>query len=334
MTTLNLGTVLAFGAGVMLASAAWVEEAQACDPALEYVVDALPAEGAVVAPDAQLLIFFNGSDIDPTIELVDAVGEPVPVRVERTGQASFFGFVRELVPEEPLAEGSYRMRVIYSEAYQDDFERSFEVVADHVWAPVEGAPELTWYRETYAESTGNSCEWGDAYQMIRIGEVPGAISYDVELQRGDTVLKQRYLSDHVGMFQGFVLSNIDCVRVVALSGDGGPGETTELCAPDKCNHFEGEMPWDFGTTEWDDIEGCTIVPPVEGDPDDGDVGAGDAGEGDVGPGADVGGWDVGEPAGSPNDEGGGCSSTGGSPAGMMALALAMLGVVWRRRNAT
>ncbi|TXD39276.1 hypothetical protein FRC98_02430 [Lujinxingia vulgaris] len=333
----NVGNGLAIGAGVMLASGLYAVEAHACDPALEYVVDALPAEDAVVAPDAQLLIFFNGAQDDPTIELVDEAGEPVAVSVERMSQAAFFGFVRELLPQAPLAEGTYSMRVTYGNEYQDDFERSFEVDADHAWAPVEGAPELTWYRETYAEGTGNSCEWGDAYQMIRFGAVPGAVSYYVELQRGDTVLEQRYLSDKVDAFHGFVMEGVECVRVAALSGDGGPGESAELCVPDKCNHFEGEMPWQFGTTDWDEVDGCETEVPVEGDPDDSDAGSDDVGAGDVGSGSDAGsdagGWDVEEPTGGSDDEGG-CSSSGGSPPlayWFLIVAMLMTGR-WRRRR--
>ena len=336
MMTMKLGSSLVICAGVMMASVLPVQEAQACDPALEYVVDALPAEDAVVAPDAQLLIFFNGAQDDPVVELVNAAGEQVPVSVERVNQAAFFGFVRELLPEAPLAEGSYSIRVTYDDEFQEDFERSFEVDAEHTWAPIESAPELTWYQETYAEGTGNSCEWGDEYQMIRFGEVPGAITYYVELERDDTILEQRYLSDKAGMFHGFVMQDIDCVRVVALSGDGGAGESTELCVPDKCNHFEGEMPFQFGTTDWDEVEGCEIEVPVEGDPDDSDAGSDDVGAGDVGSGfdagSDAGGWDVEEPSGGSDDEGG-CSSTGGAPGGMMATALAMFGLLWRRRRA-
>lgn len=164
----------------------------------------------------------------------------------------------------------------------------------------------------------------------------------MELEREGGIGEQLYRNVAAGEFRRFLMEGVSCVRVAAMGGEGSAGEFTEICEPTKCNHFEDPVPVDFGTTDWESVEGCGDEPTGEGDPDDSDVGGTSdvGGASDVGGvsdvGGDVGSWDFEEPVehGLGADFGcGGCSSADGSSQGALVMLLAMLGAAgWGRRR--
>ncbi|RAL25396.1 hypothetical protein DL240_04075 [Lujinxingia litoralis] len=312
---------LAAGVGVSAGGAL------ACEPLDEAIVAVVPAAGALVAPDAMVLIFASGSALDPEIDLIGPDGLAVAVEIERRYQAAQYGFVREVRPQAPLAPGAYTLRVDYDEASgKEDVESGFEVDEAHVWDLEASAPDLEWYRERYVEPTGNSCEWGAAYQRLRFEAEPGAVAYRVSLERGRDVVQQVYRAEEADAWHGFVMENVGCVRVAALRGDGTYDGFSELCKPEKCVAYD-PAPTQFDVTNWDEVEGCEEEGPDQGDADRDDAGvSGDGGlPGDAG-------WEVEESGGEASDQVrggcGGCSAGGpGSTPGSVALVLSMLAVL-------
>ncbi|RAL25395.1 hypothetical protein DL240_04070 [Lujinxingia litoralis] len=301
---------------VVAALSVAVGEARACDPAQVPVSEALPAEGAVVPPGVQLALFYQGAaSFREGVALLDADGAEVAVEVVHQAQASLadFGGMFFVVPEEPLSQGDYTLRVDYGEQLSEEaFERHFSVdPALGVEAPP-GAVSFTWYRERFDELVGSSCGMGDERHTLRLEplEVMPA-SYVVRLKTADAE-KVRVLhpsEDLSNWGATLTAGEVRCVEVVATDVTGAEGDAVEVCVPDKCVAHQGET---LGVqVDWSLVEGCEQEEPSEGDPNDADV----------------------EGEGTSSEDEPACSAAGstGSP-GLVLVALGLVAALRGRRG--
>ncbi|TXD39275.1 hypothetical protein FRC98_02425 [Lujinxingia vulgaris] len=275
-----------------------VAVADACMPPLGQITDTYPSEGAVVAPDVKGWLFGFGAGQEPTIELRDADGQRVEATVLTTHLASFFGVARSLQPAQPLAEGTYTLSATYEHSPQNNVSSLFTVDAEAAWPAPPAPPVLTWYRETFDQAVGNSCEFGDEHHRIKLHPAAGAVAYRVELETEfDTALEIGPMVGRADIEHGITLGDVVCVRAYAIRGDGTESEASERCVPQKCRHYgRDESPGMLGTTDWSLVsEGSCPGEPGEGDdPSGGDVG-GDAG-------FDVGEWPTDDVGPEPGDD--------------------------------
>lgn len=303
-----------------------VAVADACMPPPGQINGAYPADGEAVAPEVKMWLFGSGAGQLPTIELRDADDEVVETTALTSYLASNFGVAHAVVPDAPLAEGTYTLSAQFESFPQSDFERVIEVDADAAWPAPPAPPALTWYRETYDQSVGNSCEFGDEHHRVMLQPAAGAVAYRLELETEfDTAFEIGPMGGRAEIEHGITLGDVLCVRAYAIRGDGVESEASERCVPQKCRHYElDERPGALGTTDWSLVsEGSCPGDPGEGDePGGGDVGA-DAGF-DVGEwpdedaGDDVGpqpGDDVGEEPGAGSVDAGDDPDTGSGDVG-------------------
>lgn len=285
-----------------------VAVADACMPPTGQLNGAYPADGEAVAPEVKMWLFGSGAGQLPTIELRDANDEVVETTALTSYLISNFGVAHAVVPDAPLAEGTYTLSAQFESFPQSDFERVIEVDADAAWPAPPAPPALTWYRETYDQAVGNSCEFGDEHHRIALVPSPGAVAYRLELETAlETALEIGPMGGRAEIEHGITLGDVLCVRAYAIRGDGVESEASERCVPQKCRHYElDESPGALGTTDWSLVaEGS-----CPGEPDEGDMPVNsDAGD-DAG--FDVGEWpddDAGEEPG--DDVGVGAGSDGG-----------------------
>ena len=242
-----------------------IGEAQACDPAAETIGWTVPADGDVITPETPFIFvvggFFLGEDL---VSVVDSEGNEIAGEQTHHSMARWFSGMREFVPDEPLADGEYTVRVDYEGNANfpnlEPFEMTVTVDANFELPASPEATDFDWYHETHDETQGDTCYMANEIHQVAVQPLavePAYFEMIFQHHDGSETIQLLSADAHDGSLRRYETTEVECISVVARLADGSGGEVNQICQPHKCKHYEGEeLNTSLGATDWDEVSGC------------------------------------------------------------------------------